>query len=135
MGFAKDMKAWVEKAKEAMYSKALEITKYTIQMSVQMSPHFESGARWSEGYFVNNWKVGTSTDGVEVLTPIASKEAKISELSSMLSEAMLRGKGGVFVYNNSHYARNVEYLGWAITKEYAPRARALAEIKSKYGGS
>lgn len=118
----------------AVKDEAEDMAAEAIKSVIQKSPH-PTGADgrpspYSTGEFVNNWSVGLDTSSDYTTTPIASKEAKISELLAKIKGHFITNNH-LYIYNTGPYVAQVEYLGWKYSNEYAPIRRTVDELKAK----
>lgn len=132
--FSWQMNQWVNNTIKATKDEAEKVAVEIIEGVIALSPH-PSGASgrpspYSTGEFVNNWKVGSSTSSDFTDVPIASKQAKVDELTKAIN-GWFDTHSTLFIYNSGPYVAQVEFEGWKYSDEYAPIRRTLDRIRTR----
>ena len=132
--FSTQITRWVNSTIKATKDEAEKLAVDCIEGVIALSPH-PSGAEgrpspYSTGEFVNNWNVGANTSSEYTETPIATKQAKVDELTKAIKGWFDTHKS-LYIWNSGPYVAQVEYEGWKYADEYAPIRRTLDRIKTR----
>ena len=111
----------------------IDVIETPAQIAKDILPKVILGSPVDSGRFVANWNVGSTPNITTSWTARTSKEAKIQQILSFITEDYFLRNKSVVLSNGLDYAHNVEYDGWKYTEAYAPVYQAYKYGYMKYG--
>ncbi len=138
LSFGEQRKKWIEKQKQRVAAKQIEMAEYAMEVLFEESPHTDD-ALFAEGVYDASHKIsinGSPVGGPE--GPTGSRVGSHAIIKAEKAKAkMIEAGDTVTIKNTSGHTADVEYgapTAKTWKKEgYHPFAKALDRIKRKYG--